>query len=155
MARKLTRVLILLLPFLLLVLRTGAGGLDVDQLLFGEVNDLSTSGSASPRRSGDANWSRSSPPTGGDEEWKEEILRLARRPEAVEWVKGLRRRIHEHPELAYEEVETGRLIMEELDAMGVDYRFPLAMTGIVATIGTGEAPIVALRADMDALPIQV
>ncbi|KAH0455524.1 hypothetical protein IEQ34_015556 [Dendrobium chrysotoxum] len=150
MARELASVLVLVLPFLLLVWRTGAGGLDVDKLLFGEEYDVSAPGSLPPR----SNLSRSSPPTGGDEEWKEEILRLARRPEAVEWVKELRRRIHEHPELAYEEVETGRLIMEELDAMGVEYRFPLAMTGIVATIGTGEPPIVALRADMDALPIQ-
>ncbi|XP_073011214.1 IAA-amino acid hydrolase ILR1-like 6 [Typha latifolia] len=88
------------------------------------------------------------------ENWTEEILTMARRPEAVEWVTALRRRIHELPELAYEEVETSRLIREQLDAIGIRYRYPLARTGIVATLGTGRAPVVALRADMDALPIQ-
>ncbi|RWW40469.1 hypothetical protein BHE74_00054121 [Ensete ventricosum] len=96
---------------------------------------------------------------GGVEEdtgdWRAEILWLARQPEAVEWVTGVRRRIHQHPELAYEELETSRLIRAELDQMGVEYRFPLAGTGLVATIGTGGPPFVALRADMDALPIQV
>ncbi|XP_020583871.1 uncharacterized protein LOC110026968 [Phalaenopsis equestris] len=141
MAPELTSVLVSLLPFLFLVWRTGAGGLDVDHLLFGEVFEVSSPGSTPPLRVGEANWSWSSSPMGGDEEWKDDILQLARRPEVVEWLKGLRRRIHEHPELAYEEVETGRLIKKELDAMGVDYRFPFAMTGIVATIGSGELPI--------------
>ena len=73
----------------------------------------------------------------------------------MEWVKGVRRRIHEHPELAYEEVETSRLIRDQLDDMGIPYDFPYALTGIVASLGTGGPPFVALRADMDALPIQV
>ncbi|XP_077213498.1 IAA-amino acid hydrolase ILR1-like 6 [Tasmannia lanceolata] len=84
----------------------------------------------------------------------EEILSLATRQDTVDWIKGLRRKIHENPELAYEEIETSRLIREELDKMGVSYRFPLAETGVKAIIGTGYPPFVALRADMDALPIQ-
>lgn len=82
-------------------------------------------------------------------------MREARRPEMVEWLRGVRRRIHENPELAFEEIETSRLIREELDGMEVSYRYPLAHTGIRASIGTGGPPFVALRADMDALPIQV
>ncbi|KAK1262892.1 IAA-amino acid hydrolase ILR1-like 6 [Acorus gramineus] len=82
------------------------------------------------------------------------ILSFAKRAEVGEWLKGLRRRIHAHPELAYEEVETSRLIREELTALGIGFRYPLAKTGIVASIGSGRAPFVALRADMDALPIQ-
>ncbi|XP_058097256.1 IAA-amino acid hydrolase ILR1-like 6 [Magnolia sinica] len=82
------------------------------------------------------------------------ILELARRRETVDWLKGLRRRIHENPELAYEEVETSRLIRDELDRMDVNYRFPMAETGLKASIGTGGPPFVAIRADMDALPIQ-
>lgn len=89
-----------------------------------------------------------------EEEWREQIFGLAKEAEAVEWVKGVRRKIHEHPELAYEEVETSKLIREQLDAMGIPYVFPYALTGIVASLGTGLPPFVALRADMDALPIQ-
>ncbi|PKA49992.1 IAA-amino acid hydrolase ILR1-like 6 [Apostasia shenzhenica] len=154
MARDLGGVLILLVPVLLFVWRTGAGGLDVDQFLSRSILEFSSSSAATPQRTWKANGSRNSLPMVGDEDGMEEILRLARRPEAVEWVKGVRRRIHEHPELAYEEVETGRLIMAELEGMSLGYRFPLATTGIVASIGTGEPPFVALRADMDALPIQ-
>ncbi|KAL6962161.1 IAA-amino acid hydrolase ILR1-like 6 [Sarracenia purpurea var. burkii] len=87
-------------------------------------------------------------------ECSEEVLELARRPENMRWLKGLRRRIHENPELAFEEFETSRLIRDELDKMEVGYRFPLAVTGIRAAIGTGGPPFVAVRADMDALPIQ-
>ncbi|KAI3868435.1 hypothetical protein MKX03_037003 [Papaver bracteatum] len=82
------------------------------------------------------------------------ILSMANNPEMVKWIKAIRRRIHEYPELAYEEFETSRLIRTELDRIGVRYRFPLAKTGIRASIGTGNPPFVAVRADMDALPIQ-
>ncbi|KAL2513154.1 IAA-amino acid hydrolase ILR1-like 6 [Abeliophyllum distichum] len=84
----------------------------------------------------------------------EEILRIAKSPENVKWIKSVRRRIHENPELAFEEVETSLFIRQELDRMEIGYRFPLAKTGIRAMIGTGGPPFVALRADMDALPIQ-
>ncbi|CAA6664914.1 unnamed protein product [Spirodela intermedia] len=81
-------------------------------------------------------------------------MAAATSPEMGRWLRWVRRRIHELPELAYEEVETSALIREQLDAMGVPYRYPLAETGIIATVGGGEPPYVALRADMDALPIQ-
>lgn len=84
-----------------------------------------------------------------------DILSLARHGDMVEWIRRLRRTIHENPELAYEEIQTSRLVRQELDKMGVSYRFPLAQTGIRATIGSGHPPFVALRADMDALPIEV
>lgn len=85
----------------------------------------------------------------------EAVLSVARLPETLEWLKRVRRRIHENPELAFEEIETSRLVREELDLMEVSYKYPLAKTGIRATIGTGGPPFVAIRADMDALPIQV
>ncbi|MED6150806.1 IAA-amino acid hydrolase ILR1-like 6, variant 2 [Stylosanthes scabra] len=84
----------------------------------------------------------------------EEVLRIARRPETTEWLRSIRRRIHENPELAFEEIQTSLLIRKELDLMGISYRYPLAKTGVRACIGTGGPPFVAIRADMDALPIQ-
>ena len=64
----------------------------------------------------------------------------------------LRRRIHSNPELGFEEYETQRLVMEYLDDLGLTPR-PIAGTGVVADMGSGS-PYIALRADMDALPIQ-
>jgi IAA-amino acid hydrolase len=70
-----------------------------------------------------------------------------------DWILNLRRQIHRHPELMYEEVETSKLIQSTLSELGVEFKSGLAETGVLGTIGGGDGPCVALRADMDALPI--
>ncbi len=65
---------------------------------------------------------------------------------------GLRRDLHAHPELSWDEVRTTRLIGRRLEEAG--WRLtPLPRTGVVAELGTGGR-VVALRADIDALPVQ-
>ena len=66
-----------------------------------------------------------------------------------------RRQIHQHPELGFEELLTAQFITQKLDQWGIDYTAGIAKTGIVATIqGDRPGPVLGIRADMDALPIQ-
>jgi amidohydrolase len=66
-----------------------------------------------------------------------------------------RRDIHRHPELGNREVRTGALVAERLRALGLEVRHPVARTGVVGILKGGRpGPVVAVRADLDALPIQ-
>ncbi|KAL3623678.1 IAA-amino acid hydrolase ILR1-like 1 [Castilleja foliolosa] len=82
------------------------------------------------------------------------FLNLAKSPELFDYMVKIRRTLHENPELGFEEFETSKLIRNELDKMGIQYKYPIATTGVVGYIGTGNPPFVALRADMDALAMQ-
>ena len=73
--------------------------------------------------------------------------------EIHQWIVEKRRAIHRHPELMYEEFETSRLVQNTLSELGIEYEKDIAVTGVVGLLGNGEGPCVALRADMDALPI--
>jgi amidohydrolase len=64
-----------------------------------------------------------------------------------------RRDFHMHPELGFQEARTSRRVAEILDELGCRVRRGVGRTGVVAELGDGK-PIIALRADMDALPIQ-
>jgi amidohydrolase len=77
------------------------------------------------------------------------VERLA--PEILE----IRHRIHQHPELGNRETETARLVAEHLRALGFDeVRTGIAVTGVVGVLRGGRpGPVVAVRADMDALPV--
>ncbi|MGZ8376618.1 MAG: amidohydrolase [Gemmatirosa sp.] len=71
-------------------------------------------------------------------------------PKVVAW----RRDIHQHPELGNRETRTAALVAEHLRKLGMEVRTGVATTGVVAVLKGGRpGPVVALRADMDALPV--
>jgi len=71
-------------------------------------------------------------------------------PRVIEW----RRDIHQHPELSNRETRTAGIVAEHLRALGMEVRTGVAHTGVVGLLKGGKpGPVVALRADMDALPV--
>jgi amidohydrolase len=71
-------------------------------------------------------------------------------PKVVVW----RRDFHQHPELSNREVRTAKLVAEHLRRLGLAVETGIARTGVVAALDTGRpGPTIALRADMDALPV--
>lgn len=71
-------------------------------------------------------------------------------PRLVTW----RRDFHEHPELGNREVRTAKIVADHLESLGLEVRRGVAKTGVVAVLKGGKpGPVVALRSDMDALPI--
>src|SRR5579864_5821492 len=67
---------------------------------------------------------------------------------------SLRRTIHQNPELSYAENETAKLVEKELKALGIGVKTGVGGTGVVGLLRSGKGgKVVALRADMDALPV--
>lgn len=80
--------------------------------------------------------------------------RLVLEPELVQRLIAVRRDIHAHPELAFQEFRTAGLIADFLRALGLDVTTGVGRTGVVALLDTGRpGRTVGMRADMDALPM--
>jgi amidohydrolase len=98
--------------------------------------------------------SRKQAPSAAPPSRQEEIAQAAEalRPQLIEW----RRDFHQHPELSNREERTSRLVAERLRAMGLDeVRTGVGKHGVVALLkGAKPGVVVAVRADMDALPIE-
>lgn len=72
-------------------------------------------------------------------------------PKVIAW----RHDIHQNPELSNREVRTAALIAKHLESLGMEVRTNVAVTGVVGILkGSKPGPVVALRADMDALPVE-
>ena len=76
----------------------------------------------------------------------------------IEWMRDIRRAIHQYPELGNKEHRTQKFICDKLQELDIPFRTEGLHTGVVATIGatssdSDETPCVALRADLDALPV--
>ena len=66
-----------------------------------------------------------------------------------------RRDIHQHPELAFDEHRTSKLVAERLESLGIEIQTGVGKTGVVGTLkGKNDGKTIAFRADMDALPLQ-
>jgi amidohydrolase len=71
-------------------------------------------------------------------------------PKLIAW----RRDIHEHPELGNRETRTAELVAKHLQSLGIEVKTGVAKTGVVGILRGGKpGPVVALRADMDGLPV--
>ncbi|MFJ2523963.1 amidohydrolase [Pseudomonas sp. Irchel s3f19] len=67
----------------------------------------------------------------------------------------IRRQIHQHPELGNQEFQTAQLVAKQLRELGIEVRTGIARTGVVGVLKGGKpGPVMGLRADMDALPVQ-
>jgi len=71
-------------------------------------------------------------------------------PKIIEW----RRDLHQNPELSNREFRTSKIVAEHLRSLGFKVETGVAITGVVAVLEGGKpGPVIALRADMDALPV--
>ena len=79
---------------------------------------------------------------------KKEIQKIS------EHIYSYRRDFHQYPELSFQEYRTAETISKHLESFGIEHRTGVGKTGVVGEIVFGDGPTIALRADMDALPIQ-
>jgi amidohydrolase len=87
--------------------------------------------------------------------YNQEIIMLDKATALKDEIIRLRRDIHAHPELSFQEFRTAQLAADTLAEIGIkNVRTGVGRTGVVAQIGSGEGPTIGIRGDMDALPIQ-
>ncbi len=79
---------------------------------------------------------------------------LAAASRILPWMVGIRRDLHRHPEVGYEERRTSAQVQARLDELGIEHRDGLAETGVLGVVRGGPGKVVALRADLDALPLE-
>ena len=71
-------------------------------------------------------------------------------PKVIAW----RRDFHQHPELGNQEVRTAKIVADHLRSLGIEVQEKVAFTGVIGVLKGGKpGPVIALRADMDALPV--
>jgi amidohydrolase len=80
---------------------------------------------------------------------------LKQAEDLFDYTRSLRRDFHRHPELGFKEVRTAGIVARELNALGMEVSTGIAETGVIASLeGEQPGPVVLMRFDMDALPIQ-
>ena len=92
------------------------------------------------------------PPAHAADGQRPEVVQQAQRlqPKVLAW----RRDIHQHPELGNRETRTSKLVADHLRALGLEVKTGIATTGVIAVLKGGKpGPRIAIRADMDALPV--
>ena len=90
------------------------------------------------------------PPAALAAERSVEALTRSVEPQVVAW----RRDIHQHPELSNREVRTSKLVADHLKKLGLEVQTGIAHTGVTGFLKGGKpGPTIALRADMDGLPV--
>ncbi|MBU4464712.1 MAG: amidohydrolase [Actinobacteria bacterium] len=62
--------------------------------------------------------------------------------------------LHRHPELSFQETRTAGIVVDRLRELGIEFEEGIGKTGVLGVIRNGEGPVVWLRADMDALPVE-
>ena len=93
-------------------------------------------------------WTAASPAAAADPSTDAAVRSIA--DQVIEW----RRDFHQHPELSNREFRTAKIVAAHLRELGLEVRTQIAHTGVVGVLrGAKPGPVVALRADMDALPV--
>ena len=79
---------------------------------------------------------------------------LAGLPQLLPSLESIYKDVHAHPELSMQETRTAGIAADHLRGIGYEVTTGVGNTGVVALLRNGEGPVVMLRADMDALPVE-